>query len=122
MPVCDIKSWPRKDGKGKTWLSLLTQYELTDEQALLFKENPIDVLPPLAKARIPLMHLVSLNDKVVPAEENTFVLAERYRKLGGKIEIIEVKEGTSKSQGHHLTHPDPKRVADFIETHALDAL
>ena len=41
---------------------------------------------PIAK-KTSLLHLVSLNDQVVPAEENTS-LAERYKKLGGKIEII----------------------------------
>ena len=61
---------------------------------------------------------MTLNDKVVPPEENTFLLAKRYRDLGGVIEIIEVAEGTAKSNGHHFTHPDPKRAADFIEKHA----
>ena len=76
------------------------------------------MLAPIAKAGVPLLHLISLNDQVVPPSENTFVLAERYRKLGGTIEIIEVKEGAEKSNGHHLTHPNPDRVADFIEKHA----
>ena len=62
------------------------------------------------------MHLISRNDQVVPAEENTDLLAMRYRKMGGSIEIIEVKEAP-KAKGHHFDHPNPKRVADFIEKH-----
>ena len=121
-PVCDFKSWPLGRGKGigskATWTQLLKEYELTEQQALAFDKNPIDVLAPLAKANIPLLHIVSLNDVVVPPAENTFILAKRYRELGGKIEIIEVEKGTDKSNGHHFAHPDPERVADFIQTHA----
>ncbi|MGB2187033.1 MAG: alpha/beta hydrolase, partial [Akkermansiaceae bacterium] len=64
-----------------------------------------------------LLHLISRDDQVVPAEENTDLLAKRYREMGGSIEIIEVKEGL-RAKGHHFDHPDPKRVADFIEKHA----
>ncbi|MBA2112951.1 hypothetical protein HOV93_00970 [Planctomycetes bacterium FF15] len=121
-PVCDFKSWPGGKGKGVgssgTWQRLLKEYDFTEAEALAYDKNPIDILAPIAEAKIPVLHIVSLNDVVVPPTENTFVLAERYRKLGGTIEIIEVEEGTEKSQGHHFTHPDPKRVADFIEKYA----
>lgn len=121
-PVCDFKSWPGGKGKGVgssgTWQRLLQEYNFTEAEALAYKKNPIDILAPIAEAKIPILHIVSLNDVVVPPTENTFILAERYRKLGGEMEIIEVQEGTEKSQGHHFTHPDPKRVADFIEKHA----
>ena len=121
-PVCDIKSWPGGKGKGRgssgTWTGLLAEYGFTEEQALTYRGNPIDTLAPLAKAKIPLLHIISLNDVIVPPAENTLVLAERYRKLDGSIDIIEVKEGTKRSGGHHFKHPDPVRVADFIERHA----
>lgn len=121
-PVCDFKSWPGGLGDGlgdqKTWQNVLKQYGLSQEQALAWDKNPIDqaVLEPIAQAKVPILHIVSMNDKVVPPKENTFVLAERYRKLGGSIDIIEV-EGT-RLHGHHFDHPDPVRVADFIERHA----
>ena len=119
VPVCDFKSWPLGQGKGvrykNEWQNLLKQYGFTEQEALAFEGNPIDVLAPIAKAKVPLLHIVSTNDQVVPAEENSYVLAERYRKLGGEIQLIEV-EGT-KAKGHHFDHPDPKRVADFIMKH-----
>ena len=125
-PVCDFKSWPLGQGAGighkQTWQNLLTEYDLTHEQALMYDKNPINVLAPIAEQGIPLLHIVSLNDRVVPADENTFVLAERYRKLGGSIEVIEVREGTKQSNGHHFKHPDPNRVADFIQKHAHQVL
>ncbi len=120
-PVCDFKSWPLGKGTGlgdqKIWKRLLSEYALTHEQALAYKENPIDVLAPIAAAGIPLLHIISLNDEVVPPTENSFILAERYRKLGGKIDFIEVEKGTEKSKGHHFTHPNPNRVAAFIAGH-----
>ena len=121
VPVCDFKSWPLGNGEGighpKTWKTLLKAYRISEAEALEYNENPIDVLGPIARKKIPLLSLVSLNDKVVPADENTFVLARRYRELGGKIEIIEVKEAP-RANGHHFDHPDPKRVADFIEQYS----
>ncbi|MCP3916281.1 MAG: SGNH/GDSL hydrolase family protein [bacterium] len=121
-PVCDITSWPLGRGTGigheATWQHLLRELELTHEEALRYARNPIDLLEPLAKASIPLLTVVSLNDRVVPPTENTFVLAERYRALGGDVRLIEVAEGTAKSNGHHFPHPDPLRAADFIERHA----
>ncbi|MFN3168997.1 MAG: GDSL-type esterase/lipase family protein [Phycisphaeraceae bacterium] len=121
-PVCDFKSWPGGKGEGlgsqRDWQNALKQYGLTEAQALGYDKNPIDVLEPIAKAGIPLLHIVSLNDQVVPPSENTFVLAKRYRELGGSIDVIEVARGTDKSNGHHFAHPDPVRVADFIERHA----
>ena len=55
VPVCDFKSWPLGQGSGvgnqKAWQNLLKQYGFTEQQALAYRENPIDVLGPIAKAR-----------------------------------------------------------------------
>lgn len=121
-PVCDFKSWPGGKGEGlgspKDWQNVLKQYGLTEAQALAWDKNPIDqaILKPIANAKVPILHIVATNDEVVPPKENTSVLAERYRELGGTIDIIEVL-GT-RLNGHHFDHPDPVRVADFIERHA----
>lgn len=121
-PVCDIRSWPGGKGKGRghdaTWQTCLKEYSLTEESVNQFKGNPIDRLASIASAKIPVLHIVSLNDVIVPPAENTFVLAERFRELGGTIDLIKVERGTDPSGGHHFTHPDPLRVADFIERHA----
>ncbi len=121
-PVCDIKSWPLGQGKGvghaATWKGLLREYGLSEDEALSYRGNPVDRLEEIAKARIPILHVVSLNDRVVPALENTQLLRDRYLQLGSSMEVIEVKEGTKQSKGHHFTHPDFLRVADFIERHA----
>lgn len=100
-PVCDFKSWPGGKGKGKgdakNWQLVLKLWDFKDEaEALAYKGNPVDNLAPLAKAKVPLLHVFGEADDVVPPDENTLLLAERYRKLGGDIELIG-KPGV----GHH---------------------
>ena len=69
-PVCDISSWPGGKGSGRghppTWQSCLKQYALTEATVKNFRGNPIDRLAPIAAARIPILHIVSLNDEIVP--------------------------------------------------------
>ena len=114
-PVCDIRSWPggKKLGPGnaQAWQQCLKAYGLTDATALQARVNPIDNLEPLAKAQVPLLHVVGDADEVVPVEENTAILEERYRELGGSIQVIH-KPGV----GHHphsLKEPGPGMVKTF---------
>jgi pimeloyl-ACP methyl ester carboxylesterase len=118
-PVCDIKSWPGGLGKGQgspeDWKVCLAAWGLDENTVKDFKRSPIDRLAPLAKAGIPLLHVVGDADDVVPVEENTQVLAERYRALGGSIEIIS-KPGV----GHHPhSLVDPTPIVNFILKYAV---
>lgn len=108
-PVCDIKSWPRKD--AKVWAQCLKAYGFrTDAEGDAFKGNPIDGLEPLAKANVPLLHVVGDADKVVPVAENTAVLEKRYKSLGGEIAVIHKPD-----VGHHPhSLKDPQRLVDFV--------
>lgn len=113
-PVCAIQSWPGGKGKGKgsptDWQRCLKAYGITEEQAINYKLNPIDNLKPLANAQIPLLHVCGDSDTVVPIEENTLVLKQRYEALGGHIEVI-----TKKDCGHHPhSLKDPRPIVDFI--------
>jgi sialidase-1 len=125
-PVCDFKSWPGGQGTGighgPSWKQCAAAYELDEEAMLAYRKNPVDHAAVFAKAKIPLMTIVSMNDRVVPPSENTFVLQERLNALGHRIEIIRVPEGTQKSNGHHFAHPDPERVVAFIRKHAQRGL
>jgi pimeloyl-ACP methyl ester carboxylesterase len=117
-PVCDFKSWPGGKGKGAgsagDWQNLLKVYGLTESEALAYRGNPIDNLAPLAKAHIPLLHVVGDADDVVPLAENTAIVEKRYRKLGGSITVI-VKPGV----GHHPhSLVDPKPIVDFVLKHS----
>ena len=116
-PVCDVKSWP--GGKGASpgspddWKRCLKAYGLTEAEMMAYDKNPIDNLEPLAKAMVPALHVCGAADKVVPMDENTNILKQRYQKLGGLVRVIE-KEGV----GHHPhSLKDPKPIVDFILTY-----
>ena len=114
-PVCDFKSWP--GGKGKSpgsredWAKLIQDYHFTSEAAALaYDKNPIDNLKSLARAHVPLIHVVGDADDVVPIAENTLLLKSRYEKLGGTMELI-IKSGV----GHHPHGlDDPTLVVEFV--------
>ena len=118
-PVCDFKSWPGGKGKGKgsprDWQLVLEKFGFKSEaEALAYDKNPVDNLAPLAKAGVPLLHVYGDADDVVPWDENTGVIAERYRKLGGSITLI-AKPGV----GHHPHGLDDSTpIVEFILKHA----
>ena len=117
--VCDFKSWPGGKGKGKgsagDWKSLIKLYGFKDEaEALAYKGNPIDILEPLANAKIPLIHVVGDADNVVPAAENALIIEKRYKALGGTINVFH-KDGC----GHHPHGlEDPTPVVELIKRYS----
>jgi lysophospholipase L1-like esterase/pimeloyl-ACP methyl ester carboxylesterase len=118
-PVCDFKSWPGGVGKGKRserdWNLVLQNYGFkSDAEALAWKGNPVDNLAPLAAARVPILHVYGDADEVVPWEENTGLVSERYRKLGGSMTLI------AKPGGKHHPHglDDSSPIVNFIWTRA----
>ncbi len=118
-PVCDFKSWPGGRGRGKgspgDWKQCLEVYKLTEEQALAYKLNPVDNLAPLAKAKIPLLHVCGDADEAVPIEENTRLVEKRYKELGGPITVI-AKPGV----GHHPhSLVDPTPIVEFVLKHTI---
>ncbi len=117
-PVCDFKSWPGGKGQGPgspgDWKKLQQDYGFrSEEEALAYKKNPVDNLAPLARARVPIIHLAGDADEVVPYSENTVKIKERYEKLGGSIKVI-VKPGF-KHHPHGLDDPAP--LVEFILAH-----
>ena len=82
-PVCDLRSYPGLDRACGAFG--LTEDALERE---LSRHNPIDRLKPLAEARVPIFHIHGDDDTAVPLQENSGELARRYRRLGGKIELV----------------------------------
>jgi pimeloyl-ACP methyl ester carboxylesterase len=119
-PVCDFKSWPGGKGVGPgspaDWQALMACYGFASEaEALAYPRNPIDNLAPIAAAKIPIIHVVGDVDEAVPVAENTTILEQRYRALGGLISVIHKPDC-----GHHPHGlEDPSPVIDFILQHAL---
>ncbi len=118
-PVCDFKSWPGGFGNGigskNDWKLLKEEYGFkSDEEAQKYKDLPIDNLEGLAKAKVPVLHMIGLKDKVVPPSENTLVLVGRYVKLGGPATIVPCTKGKQQLHGHHFMIETPRLGADFI--------
>ena len=117
-PVCDFKSWPGGKGTGAgsagDWQKLIGDYHFaSEEEALAYSGNPVDSLQPLAEAGIPLLHVYGDADESVPWEENTGLVAERYRELGGSITLMR-KEGV---QHHPHSIRDPQPIVEFVLRH-----
>ena len=108
-PVCDVFSWPGRKNR-QLWNGLLKEWGINDEAMDHFKGNPIDHLELLVKASIPVMGVCGDSDKTVPYEQNMKIVAERYRTLGGNVEIV-LKPGCD-HHPHSLENPEP--VVDFI--------
>ncbi len=124
-PVCDIKSWPGGKGKGPgdstCWNQFLRIFSLTEQQAQLFKDNPIDNLEGMAAFKIPLLHVIGYDDKLLPSDENTYILAQRYTALGGPMSIYPVTMGPQELSGHHFPIEQANKWADFIAQNAYPA-
>lgn len=106
--VLDFKSWPggapiakgKGQGSAKDWENLKKAYGFADDvAALAYRENPLDHLPQLAKARIPIVSVCGTADQRVPAEENAAILEQRYKSLGGEILAISVPGRNENSHG-----------------------
>ncbi len=116
-PVCDFKSWPGGKGKAKgspgDWERLKSVYGLSEEEAIAYPLNPIDNLEPLAQANIPLLHVCGATDDVVPMDENSLLVQQRYKALGGSMTLI------AKPNCNHHPHSlqDPTRIVNFVLMH-----
>jgi pimeloyl-ACP methyl ester carboxylesterase len=118
VPVCDIKSWPGGHteyapstglGNPAEWQNLLREYGLTEAQALAYDKNPIDTLAPLAAAGVPILHLVGDSDPYVPMTENAQIVYNRYRAMGGNMQLIVVPGGD-----HAAWISDVSPIVNFI--------
>jgi len=123
-PVCDFKSWPAAFGLGKgseeDWKRLKVEYGFKSNAiAKRYLDNPMDNLESLAVAKVPVLHMIGLEDKIVPPEENTFTLIDRYVKLGGIAAIVSCTQGKQTLEGHHFPIETPDLVADFIHYNSV---
>jgi pimeloyl-ACP methyl ester carboxylesterase len=81
-------------------------------ETVAYRLNPVDNLAPLAVAKVPILLVYGDSDRVVPHSENSEVVYNRDKALGGPVERI-VKPG----QDHHphgLSDPGP--IVEFFET------
>lgn len=113
-PVCDVKSWPGGKGQGpgspEDWLKCQNSYQMNEKKLLAWDQNPVDTIPVIAEAGIPVLIIAGDADEVVPIQENSNVIYSKCKEHGGKINMF-VKNGC-------LHHPhslrDPSLIVSFI--------
>ena len=113
-PVLDMKSWPGGLGKGPgskdDWIVFKNDFNLTEEQAKIFKNSPLDNAELIATGGYPMLHVVGDADEVVPVDENTNPFEVRIKSAGGDITVIH-----KKGIGHHPhSLANPTLIVDFI--------
>ena len=120
-PVCDFKSWPGGKGQGKgaqgEWKRLLKEYGFKDEaEAMAYEDNPIDNLQPIVDARIPIMHIVTEDDAIVPPRENTYVLKERLENSGFLLYVISIEKGDRQTDTTSMSNTLMSATTLFVNT------
>jgi pimeloyl-ACP methyl ester carboxylesterase len=112
-PVQNLRSWPIKSSLGAT----LRDFGM-DKKTFIEKidaHNPINYLPGMAKAKVPIFIVHGDSDKAVPLKENSGVVESRYRELGGKVDV-EVVPGA----GHQVIDAffKSKNLIEFLIKHS----
>ena len=77
--------------------------------------NPIHQLEGLAQAKVPLFMVHGDSDRIVPLEENTEIVINRYTKLGGEAKVKVVP-----GKGHQVCDDfyKSKEFTEFIIQHS----
>ena len=113
-PVLDIRSWPGGLGKAgreeKCWRECLACYGLTEETAKTFDRNPLDRAEELAALGVPVILVAGGADRTVPYDENGLPFAARFRRSGGRIQVIVKPE----CDHHPHSLEDPAPIAAFL--------
>jgi pimeloyl-ACP methyl ester carboxylesterase len=85
----------------------------SDEEMCNYPGIPVKSLEPIAKAKIPVIHVIGADDNLVPPAMHSDILAKNYQALGGEIEIIR-----RNLWGHHPHGcDDSSKVLSFILNH-----
>lgn len=119
-PVCNFNSWPGSaENEHENWHKLLALYGLTEEEAPNYKDHAKDNLEGLASFKVPILHVVSLADKIVPVEENTLPLVNNYIKAGGSATVVPMSRRKQSLAGHHFPIEHPERLAQQLYSYAM---
>ncbi len=90
-------------------------YGLTEETAKEFKDIPLNDLAGVAAYKIPVLHVISLQDKMYRPRKHV----SAHRSLTGRpgYGILHESRRTD-LEGHHFPIEHPERWADFIQEHS----
>lgn len=111
-PVCNLASWPLKNSKPQTLADFgLPEAELV---ARLKEFNPVNNLQGLLTHRVPMFVVHGDSDVVVPYNDNTRVLKNRYEAGGGPIAVKIIR-----GEGHKVSPSffECRELVDFVIAH-----
>jgi len=108
-PVCNLASWPLKNSKAAT----LADFAMPEAEfvAKLKEFNPIDHLQGLLANKVPMFIVHGDSDVVVPYDDNSRLLKERYEAGGGEI-TVKIIPG----EGHKVSPSffECRELVDFV--------
>jgi len=114
-PVLNLRSWPMTRNLSST----LADFEMDQDTFLKTVDlhNPIHQLEGLAQAKVPLFMVHGDSDRIVPLEDNTEIVINRYTKLGGGAEVKVVP-----GKGHQVGDDffKSKELMEFIIQHSTN--
>ena len=114
-PVLNLRSWPMTRNLSST----IADFEMDQDTFLKSVDlhNPIHQLEGLAQAKVPLFMVHGDSDRIVPLEENTEIVINRYTKLGGEAEVKVVP-----GKGHQVGDDffKSKELIEFIIQHSTN--
>lgn len=106
-PVCDFACYTRRPIKDRL-IHLQKAYGVED--VIDHPLAPVNNFTPIAKAQIPILLILGMDDAVIPPEENGELLARRFAEAGGTIEVLR-----RNSWGHHPHGlQNPAKILRFI--------
>lgn len=112
-PVCNLASWPLKNSKAAT----LADFALPEAElvARLSEFNPVDHLQGLVANKVPMFVVHGDSDVVVPYDDNTRILQERYEAGGGSINVKVIP-----GEGHKVSPSffECQELVDFVVAQA----
>jgi predicted esterase len=111
-PVCNLASWPLENSKAQT----LADFALPEAElvARLKEFNPTDNPAGLAANRVPMFAVHGDSDVVVPYDDNTKLLKERYEAAGGGVSVKVIP-----GEGHRATPAffECRELVEFVLKH-----
>jgi pimeloyl-ACP methyl ester carboxylesterase len=112
-PVCNLASWSLQRSREAT----LADFGMNESDlvAKLSDFNPIDNLKGLLANKVPMFAVHGDSDVVVPYDDNTKMLKERYEAGGGKFTVKLIP-----GEGHKATPSffECRELVDFVLEHA----
>lgn len=113
-PVCDL-NYRAEKGRADA-KAVADAYGVGTEGMENYPLSPVNNFQSIVDAGIPLLMILGLADTIVPVERNGKLLAERWEKAGGSVDLVE-----RPSWGHHPHGLDnPMKIVRFVLQHTLN--